>query len=112
MTPVEDVHESTRHIAPVRLRLRPIEGQIVLTPNHEESWLRLAHPRLPLGIGLDIRAGVVEEIALDVGLARLVEKVELVCPEIRVVPVYVRIVVDMSSPLVGERKKICNQTTH
>src|SRR5882762_7984363 len=109
MTRIEDMHERILHIPPVRLRLRPVEGQIVLTPNHEESWLRLAHPRLPLGIGLDIRAVVVEEIALDVGLAWPIEKGELVCPEIRVVPVYVRIVADMSCPRGGERKKICPQ---
>src|SRR5205814_9959759 len=106
MTRIEDMHESIPHIPPVRLRLRPVEGQIVLAPNHEESWLRLAHPRLPLGIGFDICAVVVEEIALNVGLARLIEKGELVRPEIRVVPVYVRIAANMSCPCGGERKKI------
>jgi hypothetical protein len=49
MTRIEDMHHSIRHIPPVRLRLRPVEGQIVLAPNDEQSWLRLAHPRLPLG---------------------------------------------------------------
>src|SRR5438445_8749950 len=107
MTSIEDMHKSIPHVPPVRLRLRPVEGQIVLSPDHEESWLRLAHPRLPLGIGLDICAVVVEEIALNVGLARLIEKGELVRPEIRVVPVYVRIVADMPRPRGGERKKIC-----
>src|SRR6266849_191549 len=72
MTRLEDMHESIPNIPPVRLRLRPVERQIVLTPNHEESWLRLAHPRLPLGIGLHICAVVVEEIALNVGLVRLI----------------------------------------
>src|ERR1700682_3712247 len=109
MTRIEDMHESIPHIPPVRLRLRSVEGQIVLAPNHEESWLRLPHPRLPLGIGLDICAVVVEEIALNVGLARLIEKGELVRPEIRVVPVFVRIVADMSCPRGGERKQICPQ---
>src|SRR5258706_930650 len=109
MTRIEEMHECTQHIAPVRLRFRPIEGQIVLTPNHEESWLRLADPRLPRGIGLDICAVVVEEIALNVGLAWLIEKGELVRPEIRVVPVYVRIVADMSCPRGSERKQICPQ---
>jgi hypothetical protein len=42
-------------------------------------------------------------------LAGLIEKGELVRPEIRVVPVYVRIVADMTSPRGGERKKICPQ---
>src|SRR5258706_13689830 len=106
MTSIEDMHKSIPHVPPVRLRLRPVERQIVLAPDHKESWLRLAHPRLPLGIGLDICAVVVEEIALNVGLARLIEKGELVRPEIRVVPAYVRIVADMSSPRGRERKKI------
>src|SRR5712671_6074806 len=109
MTGIKDMHESIPHVPPVRLRLRPVEGQIVLAPNDEESWLRLAHPRLPLGIGLDICAVVVEEIALNIGLARLIEKGELVRPEIRVVPVEVRIVADMSCPRGGERKKVCPQ---
>src|SRR6267378_7359603 len=85
MTSIEDMHESIPHIPPVRLRLRPVERQIVLPPDHEESWLRLAHPRLPLGIGFDICAVVVEEIALNVGLTRPTKKSELVGPEIRVV---------------------------
>src|SRR2546428_13505769 len=106
MPRIEDMHKSTPHAPPVRLRLRPVERQIVLSPDHKESWLRLAHPRLPLGIGLDICAVVVEEIALNVGLARLIEKGELVRPEIRVVPVYVRIVADMSCPFGGGGKKI------
>jgi hypothetical protein len=33
MTRIEDMHQSIRHIPPVRLRLRPVEGQIVLAPN-------------------------------------------------------------------------------
>src|SRR6266481_5327099 len=106
MTRIEDMNKSIPHVPPVRLRLRPVERQIVLAPDHKESWLRLAHPRLPLGIGLDICAVVVEEIALNVGLTRLTEKGELVRPEIRVVPVYVRIVADVSCPCGGERKKI------
>jgi len=83
MTCIENMHERVPHIPPVRLRLRSVEGQIVLSPNHEESRLRLAHPRLPLGIGFDICAVVVEEIALNVGLAQLIEKGELVRPERR-----------------------------
>src|SRR5258706_3783082 len=96
MTGIEDVHESTRHIAPVRLRLRRIEGQIVLAPNDEKSWLRLAHPRLPLGIAREIGAVVVEEIALNLGLARPPEKADIVRPEVRVVTAYVLIVADRS----------------
>src|SRR5260221_8508243 len=106
MTGIEDMHESSRHVPPVRLRLRSVEGQIVLAPNDEKSRLRFSHPRLPLGIGRDVSTVVVEEIALNVGLARLTEKGELVRPEIRVVPVDVRIVADMSCPRGGDRKQI------
>ncbi len=62
MTGIEDMHDRIPHIPPILLRLGPVEGQVIRASNDEESWLRLAHPRLPLGIGRDIGAVVIEEI--------------------------------------------------
>ena len=48
-----------------------IEGEIVLTPNHEETWLSLLHPCLPFRVGVDVRSIIVEKITLNFGLAAL-----------------------------------------
>jgi hypothetical protein len=58
--------------------------------------LVLAHPRLPFRIGVDIGAIVVEQIALNLGLARLIQKIEFVRPQIRVMAFDVRIVSGMA----------------
>jgi hypothetical protein len=51
---------------------------------------------LPLGIILNIGAVVVEEVALNVRLAGLVEKIIFIGPEIRVGALDVGIVADMA----------------
>src|SRR5712692_6824717 len=86
MTRVEDVDLGLWHIAAISLGLRKLERQVVLAPENEKPRLLLAHPGLPLGVGIDVRAVIVEEIALNVGLAGLAEKGELIRPEIRVIP--------------------------
>ena len=58
--------------------------------------LFLAHPCLPLGVGVDVGSVVVEEIALNIGLAWLVEKIKFIRPEIRVVAFHVGIVARMA----------------
>src|SRR5216117_2958503 len=74
MTSVEYVDPSARHISSIRLRLRQLEREIVFAPDHQQSRLSLTHPRLPRGIRLDVRAVIIEEVALNVGLTWLVEK--------------------------------------
>ena len=74
MTGVEKVNLSVRHIVAIGVRLREIEREVLLAPHHQQERLLLAHPCLPLGVILHVRAVVVEEIALNVGLARLLEK--------------------------------------
>src|SRR5205814_10268406 len=97
MTGVEYKDPSARNISPIRLRLRQIEREIVFAPDHQQPRLSLAHPRLPGGIRFDVRAVIVEEVALNVGLTRLAEKSEFVSPEIGVVPFHVGIISDVAS---------------
>src|SRR5690348_4997638 len=68
MASVEYVDLRVRHVAPIRLGLRQLEREVVLAPDHQQPRLALTHPGLPLGIRLDVRPVVVEQIALNVGL--------------------------------------------
>src|SRR6266487_5104673 len=74
MARIEDVDLGLRYVLAVAFRLPKVEREIILTPNHQQAWLLLAHPSLPLGVSVDVRAIVVEEVALNVGLAGLVKK--------------------------------------
>src|SRR5258707_1505453 len=78
-------------------------------PNHQQARLFLAHPCLPLGIILNIGAVVVEEIALNVRLSWLDEKIIFIGPEIRVVALDVGIVADVARARGRKREKICAQ---
>lgn len=44
----------------------------------------LAHPCLPLRIAGEVGAIVIEQIALDIGLTRLIQESEFIGPEIRI----------------------------
>src|SRR2546426_11245462 len=88
---------------------RKREREVVFAPEDEQPRPRLAHPGLPLGVGLDVGAVVVEEVALDVGLAWPTEKREFIGPEIRVVTFHVGIVPDMARPGRRQRQEICAQ---
>src|SRR3989441_13271901 len=92
MTRIEYVDFGLRQVAAIGLRFRKLERQVVFAPEDEKSRLLLAHPSLPLGVGVDVRAVVVEEVALNVGLAELVEKGKFIGPEIRVIAFQVGIV--------------------
>jgi len=103
MTGVEKVNLSVRHIVAIGLR-REIEREVLLAPDHQQERLLLAHPCLPLGVILHVRAVAVEEIALNVALARLLEKIKFIGPEIRVIAFDVGIVADMADfTLSGQR---------
>ena len=54
-------------------RARSVQTRFIFSPEHQQPRLGLSHPCLPLRIGLHVGTVVVEEIALDVGLAGLVE---------------------------------------
>jgi hypothetical protein len=82
MTCIEDMDFGLWHVAAIGLRFRKLERQIVFAPEDEKPRLFLAHPRLPFRVGVHIRALVVEEVALNVGLAGLVQKGKFIGPEI------------------------------
>ena len=79
MSCVENVNLSVRYIPAIGLRLREFEREVILAPNHQQPRLPFVHPRLPLGVGVDVRAVVIEEVALNVHLTRLTKKGKLVC---------------------------------
>ena len=76
MACIKNMDFGPRRVAAIGLRFRERERRIVLAPEDEQERLLLAHPGLPLGVGGDVRAVVVEEVALNVGLAGLVGKGE------------------------------------
>src|SRR6266478_6575158 len=80
MARIENMYFGLRHVAAIGLRFRKLKRQIVFAPDHQQARLLLAHPSLPLRVGVDVRAVVVEEVALNLGLAGLVEKVEFISP--------------------------------
>src|SRR5438270_7345021 len=98
MTGIENVNFGLRYVFAVAFRFPKVEGEVILTPDHQQPRLLRAHPSLPLWVGIDVRAIVVEQVALNVGLAGLVEKGKFIGPEIRVVAFYVGIVPDMARP--------------
>ena len=65
---VEYVDLRFRHVHAVPFRLAGIEREVVLAPDDQEPWLRLLQPCLPLRISGDVRAVVIEEIALNLRL--------------------------------------------
>ena len=109
MPAVHDVHFGFRHVAAIGLRLRGIERAFIFAPNHQQARLFLAHPGLPLGVSIHVSAVIVEEVALNVRLARLVEKIKFIGPEIRVMALDVGIVADVACARGGKREKICAQ---
>src|SRR6266851_3999360 len=106
MTRVENVNFSVRYILAIALRFAGIEREVILAPDHQQARLLGAHPCLPLRIGVHIGSIVVKQVALNLGLAGLVEKIEFICPEIRVVAFHVRIVSDMARARGRERQEI------
>src|ERR1700730_19064058 len=107
MARIEDVDLGLRYVLAIAFRLPKVEREIILTPNHQQAWLLLAHPCLPLGIGVDVRAVVVEEVALNIGLPGLIEKGKFIGPEIRVIAFHVGIVPDMARTRRRQRQEIC-----
>src|ERR1700686_1612460 len=82
---VENVNLSVRYIPAIGFRLRELEREVIFAPNHQQPRLPFAHPCLPLGVRVDVRAVVIEEVALNIHLAGLAKKGKLIGPEIRVI---------------------------
>src|SRR5262245_6166989 len=101
MTGVEHVNLSVRHILAIGFRLRELERAIVSTPEHQQTRLPLAQPCLPLRVGVQIGSIVVEQVALNVSLAGLLEKGKFVGPEIWIIAFWIGIAPDMACPRRG-----------
>src|SRR6476661_108160 len=95
---VDNVNLSVRYIPAISLRLRKVEGRVILAPNHQQPRLSLAHPCLPLGVGVDVRAVVIEEFALNIHLTRLTKKGKFIGPKIRRVALDVRVAPYVARP--------------
>src|SRR5271155_4761468 len=96
MTGVENVNFSVRHILAITLRFPQVKREVIFTPDYQEARLLVAHPCLPLRVGVDVRSIVVEKVTLNLGLAGLVEEIEFICPEIGVVTFHIWIVSDVA----------------
>jgi hypothetical protein len=93
---IKDVDFRAGHVFAIALGLAGIEGEIVFAPDDEEPGLCFLHPCLPLWIGVDVGAVVVEEIALNLRLGGRAEEGEFVGPEIRIVEFGFGIVADVA----------------
>src|SRR5271157_3606530 len=54
MPSIDDVYFCLWHVTPVSLRFGGVERELILAPDHQQAWLLLAHPGLPLGVGVDV----------------------------------------------------------
>src|SRR6476646_2878334 len=107
MARIENVDFCLGYIFSVAFWFTGIERKIVLAPDHQQTRLLLAHPRLPFRISFHICSVVIEQVALNIGLAGLIEKVEFISPEIGVIAFHLRIVPDMTRPRRLKREEIC-----
>src|SRR5437870_7535916 len=69
------------------------------------------HPRLPPGIVFDVGAIVVEEVALNLDLARLIEESKFIRPQIGVIAFHVGIASDMTRPRRLQRQQRSEEHT-
>src|SRR6266436_3241344 len=95
---VENVNLSVRYVPAIGFRLRNVERRVILTPNHQQPRLLFAHPCLPLGVGVDVRAVVIEEVALNIHLAGRAKKGKFIGPETRGIALDTRISPSMARP--------------
>jgi hypothetical protein len=108
---VEDVDFRLRYILAIAFRFAEIEREIVLAPENQKLWLRLLEPCLPLRISIDVRAVVIEEIALNLRLPWRIQKCVLIGPKIRVIELDLRIVSDMAGLRGGKRSRFLRKAS-
>jgi hypothetical protein len=106
---IDDVDFGFGDITAVGLWLGGVERRLIPTPDHQQVRLLLAHPCLPFRVGIDVGAVVVEEIALNLSLAGLINKMKFVGPEIGVMAFYVGIVPRVAGLRGCKRQEICAQ---
>jgi hypothetical protein len=102
---------SVRYIAAIGFRLREFEREVIFAPNHQQPRLLLTNPCLPLRVGVNVRAVVIEKVALNIHLTGLAKKGKFIGPEILVIAFRIRIVPDMARPRRRQREQICAKRT-
>src|ERR1700693_2921174 len=109
MPGIENVNFSLRNVLAVAFRFAGIERQIILAPDDQQTRLLLAHPCLPLRVGVHVGSIVVKQIALNVGLAGLIEEIKFVGAEIGGITFLVGVVSQMARSSGSQRQEICAQ---
>src|ERR1700722_20420666 len=109
VTGVENVDLRGRYVATMGARRGEVERRVVTPPQHQKPGTVPDHPRLPLGIGIDIPAVVVEQVALNISLAGLAQICEFIRPEIGVIALDVRIAPYMPRPRRRQQQQITTQ---
>lgn len=74
MACLEDVNLRLGYIPAISFRFRNLKRRIKLAPEHESFWLLLTEPSLLSWVRGNVGSIVIEEIALNGGLIRLVQK--------------------------------------
>lgn len=103
MAGVQNVDLGIRNVAGIGQSSRHREGRIVAAPQDERRRLVGSQPVLPLGIGGDVGAVVVEQVGLDLALSRTRQEGVLVRPAVRIIPIDMRAVADVTPPCALER---------
>ena len=98
MPGIENVHLSFRNILAVALWFAEVKREVILAPDHQQARLLLVYAGLPPGIVVDVGAVVVEEVALNLDLAGLIEKSKFIGPQIGVIAFHGGIASDMARP--------------
>ena len=109
MARVEEMDLGVGHVAAVGLRLGGQEGRVVAAPRHQQRRQVRPQPLLPGRVAGDVGAVVVEQVGLDVVLARPAEEGELVGPQVRVVLLRDRAAADVALPGGGGREEVLAQ---
>jgi len=103
------VHLGVWHVPSVCLGLLDLERGVVAAPHDLQGRLAFAEPVLPRGIARDVGAVVVEQIGLNVPLARPAKECELIGPQVRVVVLGVRAGSDVALPRCVVREEVLPQ---
>src|SRR6202043_3471655 len=103
---VEDVDFRVRYVLAIAPRLAQVKREIVFAPDDQKLWAGIPEPGLPLGVGVDVRAVVIEKVTLNIHLAGLAKKGKFIGPQIGVIAFHVGIASDMTRPRRLQRQQV------
>src|SRR5260370_32218939 len=96
---------SAWYVLPISLSTSDDEGRIVPAPKDQHGRLMVTEPFLPGGVRFQIILIIKKEIRLDVGLAGLIQKIELVRSCVRIESLRMRRRAEMPVPSGFEGEK-------